>query len=75
MLTPSERNKIRVLDAMDQDMPDSDAPSQFNQDLAARRKIFEDAEQIIKTCRRAVRKNRFTNRKFSSYKNSTNGNI
>jgi len=48
ILTPSERNKIRVLDSMDQDMPDNDAPSQFNQDLAARRKIFEDAEQKLK---------------------------
>ena len=48
MLTPSERNKIRVLDSMDQDMPDNDAPSQFNQDLAARRKIFEEAENNLK---------------------------
>lgn len=48
MLTPSERNKIRVLDSMDQEMSDDDAPSQFNQDLVARRKIFEEAENNLK---------------------------
>ena len=47
LLTPSEKNKIRVLDAMDQDMPDDDAPSQFNQDLDKRKKIFEDAKQKV----------------------------
>ncbi len=56
MLTPSERNKIRVLDAMDQDMPDSDAPSQFNQDLAARRKVFEDAENKLKLAEEQLEK-------------------
>tara|TARA_R110002012_G_scaffold169600_2_gene333596 strand:+ start:31 stop:5229 length:5199 start_codon:yes stop_codon:yes gene_type:complete len=47
ILTPSERNKIRVLDAMDQDMPDSDAPSQFNEDLARRRKIFKESQDKL----------------------------
>mgnify|MGYP003108502631 CR=1 FL=1 len=44
LLTPSERNKIRVLDAMDQDMPEDDAPSQFKQDLARRRENYEKAK-------------------------------
>ena len=34
--TPSEKNKINVLDAMDQEMPDDDAPSLFSQDLTKR---------------------------------------
>ena len=47
LLTPSERNKIRVLDAMDQDMPDDDAPSQFKQDLARRRENYEKAKNRL----------------------------
>ena len=44
LLTPSERNKIRVLDAMDQDMSEDDAPSQFKQDLVKKRENYQKAK-------------------------------
>ena len=46
LFTPSEKNKINVLDAMDQEMPDNDAPSLFSQDLAKRREEKETSLQI-----------------------------
>ena len=45
LFTPSEKNKINVLDAMDQEMPDNDAPSQFSQDLTKRREEHEEAKR------------------------------
>lgn len=46
-LSPSEKNKIHVLDQMDADMPDKDAPSQFGTDIEAKRKKMEEAKQTM----------------------------
>ena len=46
-LSPSEKNKIHVLDQMDADMPDKDAPSQFATDIEVRRKKMEEAKKTM----------------------------
>jgi hypothetical protein len=56
LFTPSEKNKIRVLDAMDQEMSDDDAPSQFNQDLTRKRKLFQEAEKKVNLAKEEIEK-------------------
>jgi len=56
LFTPSERNKIRVLDSMDQEMSDDDAPSQFNQDLQRKRQLFQEAEKKVNLAKEELEK-------------------
>ena len=42
-----KKTRLDVLDAMDQEMSDDDAPSQFNQDLTKKRKLFQEAEKKV----------------------------
>jgi hypothetical protein len=54
LFTPSEKNKINVLDAMDQEMPDDDAPSLFSQDLTKRREEHEEAKTRLEFLDKAL---------------------
>ena len=46
LLTPSERQKIHILDQIDQTMPDDKAPSQVAVDKERRRIAYEEARQV-----------------------------
>ena len=54
-LSPSEKNKIHVLDQMDADMPDKDAPSQFGTDIEAKRKKMEEAKKTMDDVDKEIR--------------------
>ena len=57
LLTPSEKNKIDVLDDMDQNMPDNDAPSQFDVDLRDKKKKFDEAVKQLNMLDDQINKN------------------
>jgi len=46
-LTPSERQKIHVLDQIDQSMPNDKALSKFAEDLKRRKKLYDDASKEV----------------------------
>ena len=46
-LTPSERQKIHVLDQIDQSMPNDKALSKFAEDLERRKKLYDDASKEV----------------------------
>ena len=63
--TPSEKNKIDVLDDMDQNMSDSDAPSQYDVDLRDRKKKFDEAVNKINLVSDQINKNQIFIDSFS----------
>jgi len=60
LFTPSEKNKINVLDEMDQNMPETDAPSQFDADLKERKIKFDAAVKSLNEVSDRINKNQFT---------------
>jgi len=46
LLTPSERQKIHILDQIDQNMPDDKAPSQVAADLERKKIAYQEAQEV-----------------------------
>jgi len=57
LFTPSEKNKIDVLDDMDQNMSEFDAPSQYDVDLRDRKKKFDEAVNKLNIIDDQINKN------------------